>query len=224
MRRSTEHSQKRKQAIEILKRENGKNYNEGNENSPEGLEGLQKRFVAFNGAVGQLQLDWLQDQLEETRQLNNSNNNNNCDQKVIIISHQPIHPQSSNPVCLIWNYDEVLEILQHYSDVVVASFSGHAHKGGYVRDEDSGIHFRVIEAVLESKPPLKTFGILDIHQDYLQLRGYGDCESAFYDFDHCERNNTNERDIHTPTPTSTTNNKTSKGGDEKVQSMSTMTS
>jgi len=87
---------------------------------------------------------------------------------------------------LIWNYDEVLEILREYSDVVVASFAGHAHKGGYVRDEDSGIHFRVIEAVLESKPPTKTFGILEIFRDKMKLNGYGDCSSAVYDFGHCE--------------------------------------
>ena len=175
MRRSAEFSKKRKMAVEILKQHNGRNYREGNENSPEGLEGLQKRFVAFNGAVGETQLDWLRDELESTRQENNK-------QKVIILSHQPIHPGSSNPVCLIWNYDAVLDILREYSDVVVASFSGHAHKGGYALDESSGIHFRVVEAVLESKPPTKTFGILDIYQDRLELHGYGDCESAIYSF------------------------------------------
>ncbi len=175
MRRSPEFSIKRKMAVEILQQHNGKNYREGNENSPEGLEGLQKRFVAFNGAVGETQLDWLRDELEATRHENHN-------QKVIILSHQPIHPGSSNPVCLIWNYDAVLDILRKYSDVVVASFSGHAHKGGYALDESSGIHFRVVEAVLESKPPTKTFGILDIYKDRLELNGYGDCESAIYPF------------------------------------------
>mmetsp|Transcript_20759 Transcript_20759/g.51494 ORF Transcript_20759/g.51494 Transcript_20759/m.51494 type:complete len:534 (-) Transcript_20759:123-1724(-) len=175
MRRSPGFSQKRKQAMDILKSQNGKNFAKGDENSPEGLEGLQKRFVAFNGAIGSTQLEWLRDELENTRQQNGQ-------QKVIILSHQPIHPESCNPVCLIWNYDVVLEILREYSDVVVASFAGHAHKGGYAFDETSGIHFRVIEAVLESKPPTKTFGILNVYNDRLELTGYGDCESAVYHF------------------------------------------
>ena len=178
MRRSPEFSQKRKHAVEILQTQNGKNFAEGNENSPEGLEGLQKRFVAFNGAIGSTQLEWLRDELEQTRQ----ENANGGQQRVIILSHQPIHPGSSNPICLIWNYNDVLEILREYSDVVVASFSGHAHKGGYVLDDASGIHFRVIEAVLESKPPTKTFGILDVYSDRLELHGHGDCQSAVYRF------------------------------------------
>jgi len=191
MRRCPENSRKRTAAVEILQRENGINYRKGNgnENSPEGLEGLQKRFVAFNGAVGPTQLRWLRDELEATRQLNNINNNNNNnsnnrhDQKVIVLSHQPIHPESSNPVCLIWNYDRVLHVLREYSDVVVASFAGHAHRGGYARDEPSGIHFRVVEAVLESEPPTATFGVLGVYRDKLVLEGHGDCESAVYEYE-----------------------------------------
>jgi manganese-dependent ADP-ribose/CDP-alcohol diphosphatase len=180
MRRSPVSSKKRKQAVEILEQENGKNFGEGNENSPEGLEGLQRRFVAFNGALGPTQLEWLEGELESTRRDNE--NNPKSHQRVVILSHQPIHPDSANPVCLIWNYDAVLELLREYSDVVVASFAGHAHKGGYCLDEASGIHFRVVEAVLESKPPTKTFGVLNVYQDRLHLVGYGDCESAVYRF------------------------------------------
>ena len=195
MRRCPQQSSKRKAAVEILQRENGTNYRKGNgnENSPEGLEGLQKRFVAFNGAVGPAQLQWLRHELEATRQLNNNNSSsssgNRHDQKVIVLSHQPIHPESSNPVCLIWNYDRVLGVLREYSDVVVASFAGHAHRGGYARDGCSGIHFRVVEAVLESEPPTATFGVLEVYRDRLVLRGHGDCESAVYEYEH-DRTNT----------------------------------
>ena len=187
LRRSPEFSQKRKQAVEILQTQNGKNFLDGNENSPDGLEGLQKRFVAFGGAVGKTQLEWLRNELEETRQQQQQQQKH--DQRVVILSHQPIHPGSSNPVCLVWNYESVLKVLRDYSDVVVASFAGHAHKGGYARDDESGIHFRCVEAVLESKPPIKTFGILDVYPNRLELHGYGDCASAVYRFD---RNNTNE--------------------------------
>jgi len=179
-RRCPKTSAKRSSAATILETENGINFRANNENSPEGLEGLQKRFVAFNGAVGESQLEWLQHELEATRQLNASGSASGHTQRVVVLSHQPIHPDSSNPVCLIWNYERVLQLLRDYSDVVVASFAGHAHKGGYVRDESSGIHFRVVEAVLESKPPTATFGVLQFYDDRLVLEGYGDCESAVY--------------------------------------------
>jgi manganese-dependent ADP-ribose/CDP-alcohol diphosphatase len=165
-------SQKRQEATKILTKMNP-NF-EKNMNSPRGLQGTERRFVGFNGAVGRLQLEWLKDTLDAAR---------NERQKVVILSHNPIFPDSSSSVCLIWNYDEVLNILREYADVVVASFCGHAHKGGYSRDPESGIHFRVFEAALENRPE-KTYAMVDIHDDRLVVRGFGNCESSTYDFSH----------------------------------------
>jgi manganese-dependent ADP-ribose/CDP-alcohol diphosphatase len=175
MQRCEVSSQKRKQATQILKERNP-NFDD-NMNSPEGLDGVDRRFVAFNGSVGPIQLDWLRGSLDEARRL---------DQRVIILSHQPILPESSSPVCLIWNYDEVLGLLREFSDVVVASFCGHAHRGGYCRDPESGIHFRVFEAALENRPE-QTYAMVDVHEDRLVVRGFGNCQSAVYDFDHCQK-------------------------------------
>lgn len=144
-------------------------------NSPEGLEGVQKRFVAFNGGVDEPQMGWLRMSLEEAKRE---------EQRVIIISHQPILPESSSPVCLTWNYDEVLGLLREYKCTVAASFSGHAHRDGYKRDDVSGIHFRVFEAALESNDPVKTYAFFDVHVDRLEIRGEGDCTSAIYDLNH----------------------------------------
>jgi manganese-dependent ADP-ribose/CDP-alcohol diphosphatase len=178
LQRCPEKSQKRAEAVQILRENNGDNYRARMENSPEGLLGVQRRYVAFNGAVGPLQLQWLRNQLDEAR--------NNCE-IVLLFSHQPIHPQSSHPVCLIWNYSDVLDVLYEYRDVVAASFAGHAHKGGYCREH--GIHFRVIEAVLESPPPIRTFAVVDVHQTKLVVQGHGDCDSAEYALDHLSINN-----------------------------------
>jgi manganese-dependent ADP-ribose/CDP-alcohol diphosphatase len=175
LQRCEQTSQKRKEACEILSK-NNPNYPE-NENSPEGLEGNDKRFVAFNGAVGTVQLSWLRKTLGEAREAN---------EKVIILSHQPIIPDSTSPVCLIWNYEDVLAILREHADVVVASFSGHAHKGGYLRDPESGIHFRVFEAALENRPE-RTYAMVDIHEDRLTVRGFGNCHAAVYDFEHTRK-------------------------------------
>lgn len=167
-----EESEKYKAACRILT-ENNPNFPE-QENSPEGLTGINRRFVGFNGAVGPIQLEWLEQTLETSR----ANG-----EKVIVLSHQPIHPESSNSVCLIWNYKEVLSVLRKFKDVVMASFAGHAHKGGYARDR-SGIHFRVVEAALETPSPGTTYAVVHTHDDHLELCGFGDCNSAIYALDH----------------------------------------
>lgn len=174
MQRCPKYSQKRRKAEAILAQHNP-NFPEY-ENSPQGLMGVQKRYVAFNGAIDEPQLEWLQQTVTLARALG---------EKVVIISHQPILPGSSASVCLIWNYPDVLKILRAFSDIVIASFSGHAHKGGYKRDTASGIHFRVIEAVLENNHPHKTYGFCDVYDDRIILRGVGNCTSAEFDFDHC---------------------------------------
>ena len=167
-------SNKRKLA-EALLFENNPNFALGNENSPEGIEGLERRYVAFNGGVGEIQMKWLRDTLEASKE---------SDEKVIVLSHQPLYPDSSNAVCLAWNYDEILDLLKQYSGTIIASFSGHAHRGGYKRCEDSGIHFRVFEAALESPDPIKTYALVDVYDDRIEVRGSGDCESAVYFLDH----------------------------------------
>lgn len=173
MRRCRSTSQKYQQASHILARENP-NYPH-NENSSEGLEEENRRFVAFNGGVGATQLEWLKDTLKRARI---------AKENVLVISHQPILPGSSSSFCLIWNYDQVLDVLREFNDVVVASFAGHAHSGGYKRDDQSGIHFRTFEAVLETPHPHKTYGMVEVHEDCLVIQGQGNCASAVYRFDH----------------------------------------
>jgi manganese-dependent ADP-ribose/CDP-alcohol diphosphatase len=64
--RCPETSIKYQKAVSIL-RKNKPNY-PLLENSPEGLKGLQKRFVAFNGGVSEPQKMWLQNCLEKAKQ------------------------------------------------------------------------------------------------------------------------------------------------------------
>ena len=68
---------------------------------------------------------------------------------------------------------------------MAAVLAGHDHEGGYRRDEESGIHFRGIEAILETKP-LTTYGFVDVFGDRLVVRGVGDCKNATYDLQHIE--------------------------------------
>ena len=175
MGRCPDTSDKRKRAEQILEK-NNPNYPQ-NENSPENLSGLEKRFVAFNGGVGSTQLSWFKSTLAKAKENN---------ERVIVLSHQPILPKSSSPVCLVWNYDEVLSIMREYKGTIIASFAGHAHKGGYKRDTESGIHFRVFEAVLESPDPICTYGFVDVFQNEIRVRGEGRCNDAIYDLTHLD--------------------------------------
>lgn len=172
MRRSTS-SDKYQQADQILKA-NNPNY-ETNENSPEGLQGLDRRFVAFNGGIGPTQMSWLRQTLEVAR---------NNQEQVILVSHLPLMPDSSASVCLLWNHAQVIDLLREYRDVIAISLAGHAHKGGYRRDTQSGIHFRVVEAVLENPSPHDTYAVMEVYEDRIEIQGSGNCTSAEYDLGH----------------------------------------
>ena len=168
-------SPKHQLALEILRQHNP---NIGNWQSPEGLVGVDRRFVRMGGAVGQGQLRWLRDELGQARRQN---------QVVIVCAHQPILPASvaasDLPATLCWNYPDILDIMSAHRDVVALVLSGHAHRDGYARCGTSGIHYRVLEAALEHEEA--TFGILDYDgTTTMRIRGYGACPSATYDLRH----------------------------------------
>lgn len=120
----------------------------------------------FNGAVGKQQLTWLDDVLREsTKRM----------QKAIICCHLPLHPGASSPEALLWNYDEVLEVVHRYN-CVKACLAGHDHKGGHSVDS-SGIHHRVLEAALECPPGTDAYGHVDVYDDKLTILGTDRMES-----------------------------------------------
>lgn len=153
-----------------------------NKNSPEGLVGLQRRYVQFGGGCSDQQLEWLDQQLQVRRvhmlcvsgqssewlpappgaagwivctlirggsavlikqcapgpattpwravlcsdvtlatlvttttimPLQSTHQEaEQQEQCVIVSSHLPIYPDTCPPACLVWNYDQVLDILQ----------------------------------------------------------------------------------------------------------------
>jgi len=172
-----ETSAKYVQAAEILRQNNPNK----NPKSPDGLVGPARRFVTMGGGVGAAQLKWLKQQLQTARE---------SEEMVIILSHQPINPDSvleaDLPASLTWNYEQLVDVLQNYADTVAACFCGHAHRSGYARD-CNGIHYRLVEAALECHDA--TFAVLDITHEELVVRGFGDCQSAIYTLDHLSMNN-----------------------------------
>ncbi|KAK6148281.1 hypothetical protein DH2020_019193 [Rehmannia glutinosa] len=129
-------------------------------NSPNGLVGPERRFLKFNGAVGEEQMAWLDRVLEDATKLN---------QKVVICCHLPLHPRATSDEALLWNYDEVMEIIHRYNCVKVC-LAGHEHEGGYFVDS-YGVHHRVFEAALECPPGTDAYGHIDLFDDRLLLSG-----------------------------------------------------
>lgn len=145
--------------LKALKFLDEKNPN-SDKNSPNGLADLERRFLMFNGAVGKEQLEWLDNVLSDATKLN---------QKVVVCCHLPLDPNASSREALLWNYDEVMEVLHGYSCVKVC-LAGHDHKGGHSIDSH-GIHHRVFEAALECPPGTDAFGCVDVFDDRLSLSG-----------------------------------------------------
>ena len=111
-----------------------------NKNSPEGLVGTDRRFVQFGGGASQRQLAWIRDQIKvwignkfrKCRALNVGHEGRSpllagnpvClifshiftqdaarhGQKVLMCCHLAFCPGSSPNACLLWNYEEMLEV------------------------------------------------------------------------------------------------------------------
>ncbi|XP_059657195.1 manganese-dependent ADP-ribose/CDP-alcohol diphosphatase [Cornus florida] len=151
------------QALEFLRIKNPNS----DKNSPVGLVGLERRFLMFNGAVGKEQLEWLDGVLQDATQSN---------QKVVVCCHLPLDPGSSSKEALLWNFDEVMDVIHRYNCVKLC-LSGHDHKGGHSVDLH-GIHHRVLEAALECPPGTDAFGYVDVFSDRLSLFGMDRMEST----------------------------------------------
>lgn len=98
-------------------------------------------------------------------------------QSVVVCSHLPIYPDTCPPACLVWNYDEVLAVLQQQPGVVVASIAGHTHQNGYLVDA-AGIHHMVLPGVVEAAPGRDCYGVVEVYQDRLELKGVDTCMSC----------------------------------------------
>lgn len=143
-------------ALNFLKERNPNS----DKNSPNGLLGVDRRFLMFNGGVGKEQMEWLDRILQDATTLN---------QKVIICCHLPLDPRASSNEALLWNYKEVMDLIHRYKCVKVC-IAGHDHKGGYCIDSH-GVHHRVLEAALECPPSTDSFGYIDLFHDRLLLCG-----------------------------------------------------
>lgn len=116
------------------------------------------KYVPYNGAISQEQINWLKMEL-----LKANINKEVC----FIFSHISVYSKCCQPAGLIWNNNEVLELL-HGFDNIAAFISGHDHQGGYAKDEYD-IHHIVLPAPLECGLNEVAFGYLSILDSYFEL-------------------------------------------------------
>ncbi|XP_054457520.1 manganese-dependent ADP-ribose/CDP-alcohol diphosphatase isoform X2 [Anoplopoma fimbria] len=97
----------------------------------------------------------------------NNNEDLNCPP-----GHLPVHPCSTDEICLSWNFDELLAIIQSHSSVV-CFMAGHDHDGGYYQDKDTGVHHLTLAGVIETPPDSNAFGTVSVYKDRMVLEGNG---------------------------------------------------
>ena len=159
------------EAIRILS-ENNPNYapNANGVNFFTGLEGVNQRFVPFNGGFGQSQLNWLAEVLDQAVQK---------DEKIIVASHLPLNEKAANPQNLAFDYDDALQILHtHGQGCIVSYFAGHRHSGGYAQDH-MGIHHLTIQSPLTHG---LCFASADVYSNRLEIQGQGKHRSYTFHF------------------------------------------
>ena len=72
---------------------------------------------------------------------------------------------------VLWDGDEVLDVLHRYN-CVVAAICGHDHDGNYTID-DHGIHHITMPGIIETSPDDQAYGTVHIYEDKMELVGVG---------------------------------------------------
>ena len=109
---------KTSEAKTLLKRHNPNDIESFGVEWSKGLQGVNKRFMPYNGMIGDEQMHWFKKTLKESCESNEA---------VIILSHIPIHPDAADHLCLLWNYNDVLEVIRGHP-CTVAVLAGHDHE------------------------------------------------------------------------------------------------
>jgi hypothetical protein len=115
----------------------------------------------YNGAIGDKQQKWLKKKLKKAK---------SSQRRVIIFSHIPLRPP--NGAENLWNSDEIIDIIESFPNVV-AYINGHNHAGNY--ELTNGVHYITIFGLVDTLT--SSYGILEIYDNQLVLKGYGNQRS-----------------------------------------------
>eukprot|EP00040_Diaphanoeca_grandis_P023626 m.128777 g.128777 ORF g.128777 m.128777 type:complete len:434 (-) comp29357_c1_seq1:374-1675(-) len=157
----------KEEAYQILEKNNPNDMrSRGAGNWLQGMSGEAKRFVPYNGSLGETQLNWLKNELEE------SDKNG---EKVILMAHVPIAPGSCTNSCLAWDYKDILKTIEAH-ECVTAVMTGHDHSGGYAFRE--GVHYLTFPSPLQAtETSPSVHATVQVFQDAIVL----ECEGVVAD-------------------------------------------
>lgn len=140
-------------------------------NSSTHLNGDDRRWVAYNGAIAKQQLEWAVNEIKKAKSQK---------QRVIICSHIPFLPADEESTAYLWNYRECLDTFYSVGKgVIVAFLAGHAHRGGFQIDEHGAGH-ATVEGAIESFGDC--FGEVHVYEDRLEIQGKGKVTSNTINF------------------------------------------
>lgn len=119
------------------------------------------RYVPFNGGLGAGQRAWLATELRSAVQRGD---------RIVLLSHVPIYPPAASPRTVVYDADDVLELVRtEGAGHVVAVLAGHMHRGGYARD-DAGVHHLTWPSPLNYAD---CYGHVDVFSDRLEVKMAG---------------------------------------------------
>lgn len=129
-----------------------------------GMVGLRRRFLPMGGALGNEQLLWLRDVLLTARE---------AGERIIILSHLPILPESTVPGALLWNFEETLDVIREFGGNVALVLTGHFHAGGYAVDE-TGTHHLTLPSPLHAElSDPRAHCTVEVMEDRIDIVGCG---------------------------------------------------
>lgn len=157
-----EESDDKEAAIQYLEKHNPNNLRGHGVNWLSGMEGVERRYVPYNGALGERQLAWLDAELSDSDKRGD---------RVLVLAHVPLAPLSAGLSCLSWDYTRALEIFDDHPCVATV-FAGHDHAGGYWNR--NGVHYFTFPSPLNvSEEDPFAHAIVDVHEDKIVVHGYG---------------------------------------------------
>lgn len=116
----------------------------------------QPQAQPWNGAVGQQQLAWIEQQLIEARQQG---------EQVGVFGHYPLAPHTTH---ILMNASVLVDLLTSYN--IQFCFSGHDHRGNFARIGQTG--FYTMKGMLDG-PQDVPFAVVEISEDSVRVHGFG---------------------------------------------------
>lgn len=111
----------------------------------------------WNGAIGDIQYDWLAAKLKEAKA---------AGEKVIVMNHYPVFPENGHNAL---NSDRLLALLAEH-DHVVAYLNGHNHAGNF--GVSDGTYFVNFKGMVDTEDT-SAYAIVSVWEDRLEISGFG---------------------------------------------------